>query len=187
LKDENTIRFKRKHVMKRIAIVGNGGGGKTTLSRGLGAALGLPVYHVDSLQFQPGWKVTPQVETSQKLDQIAQTNAWIIDGFGTKEVIERRFNGADTIVFVDFPLWRHYGWAFKRQMGSFKKVREELPENCPEFSLQYTWKLFRAIWRVHKEYRPWFREKIQALPPSTQCFHIKSKQDWQKFYAHYCE
>ena len=41
--------------------------------------------------------------------------AWIIDGFGGMDLIARRFAAADTIIFVDFPLYTHYWWALKRQ------------------------------------------------------------------------
>jgi adenylate kinase family enzyme len=41
--------------MKRIAIIGSGGSGKSTLARNLGDVLGLPVYHLDNLYWQPAW------------------------------------------------------------------------------------------------------------------------------------
>jgi adenylate kinase family enzyme len=34
--------------MKRVAVIGSGGSGKTTLSRQLGALLGLPVVDIDA-------------------------------------------------------------------------------------------------------------------------------------------
>jgi MoxR-like ATPase len=36
--------------MRRVAIIGNAGGGKSTLARTLGAALALPFHEVDLLQ-----------------------------------------------------------------------------------------------------------------------------------------
>lgn len=47
----------------RIAIIGNAGGGKSTLARKLGSILNIPVTHVDSVQFQSGWKRTPKEES----------------------------------------------------------------------------------------------------------------------------
>ncbi len=94
-----------------MAVIGNAGGGKTTLSRLLGEALELPVRHVDSIQYQSGWLRTPAAECDSRLDEIAAGNRWIIDGFGSNVVIERRLRAADTVVFVDFPLSVHYWWA----------------------------------------------------------------------------
>ena len=41
--------------MKRVAIIGSGGAGKSTLARALGAKTGLPVVHLDRLYWQAGW------------------------------------------------------------------------------------------------------------------------------------
>lgn len=40
---------------RRIVVVGVSGNGKTTLSRRLGARLGVPVTELDALNHQPGW------------------------------------------------------------------------------------------------------------------------------------
>ncbi len=45
--------------MKRLAIVGCAGAGKSTLARLLGQILGLPVFHLDALFWRPGWVETP--------------------------------------------------------------------------------------------------------------------------------
>jgi adenylate kinase family enzyme len=40
--------------MKRIAVIGGGGAGKTYLAHRLGRALGLPVIHLDAHYYGPG-------------------------------------------------------------------------------------------------------------------------------------
>jgi adenylate kinase family enzyme len=40
----------------RIAIIGNAGGGKTTLSLKLGRDFSLPIVHIDNLQWDKSWK-----------------------------------------------------------------------------------------------------------------------------------
>jgi adenylate kinase family enzyme len=47
---------------QRIAIIGNAGGGKSTLARRLAASHDLPLTEVDKLLWQPGWKITPEEE-----------------------------------------------------------------------------------------------------------------------------
>jgi adenylate kinase family enzyme len=167
--------------MQRIAVIGNAGGGKTTLSRLLGDCLGLPVHHVDSIQYRPGWQRTPDAECDRELDGLASSASWIIDGFGSDDAIERRLTAADTVVFVDFPLPVHYWWACKRQWQSRRRQRAELPDNCPEFTLGYSWKLARVMWQVHRDYRPWFRGLVDDLPATTAVVHIRSPGEWRAF------
>ena len=146
----------------RIAIIGNAGGGKSTLARKLGDILDIPVTHVDSIQFQSGWQRTPEKECDQNLNEIAERDRWIIDGFGSDDVIENRLKLADTVLFLDYPIWRHYWWAIKRQFAARRGQRQELPENCPEFTVAYTRELMSVMWLVHKEYTPWFRRLVKA-------------------------
>jgi adenylate kinase family enzyme len=68
--------------MTRVAIVGNAGGGKSTLGRRLAALHNLPFYSVDQIQWWPGWVAAPEREVSESLNQIAATERWIIDGWG---------------------------------------------------------------------------------------------------------
>ena len=47
---------------QRIAVIGSGGAGKSTLARQIGAILGLPVIHLDHHYWSPGWVPTPDDE-----------------------------------------------------------------------------------------------------------------------------
>ncbi len=161
---------------KRIAVIGNGGGGKTTISRQLGSYYDVPIVHVDSVQYQEGWTYTPEQDCDRILNEVADRENWLIDGFGSKPVIERRLKLANTVVFVDFPLYKHYLWAGKRQLGSWRGPRSELPIGCSEFSFKYTSKLVKVMWEVNRDYVPWFRKLVAGLPESTTLFHLRTPQ-----------
>src|SRR5580704_17126734 len=94
--------------MKRIAVIGNGGGGKSRLARKLGSALGIPVLVIDKIQFGPGLTRTPEPELTKIHEEVVDQERWIIDGFGPWPAMERRFALADTVIFIDFPIWVHF-------------------------------------------------------------------------------
>lgn len=43
----------------KIAILGTSGSGKSTLAKRLGETYGLPVLHMDTVHFLPGWVERP--------------------------------------------------------------------------------------------------------------------------------
>jgi len=168
--------------MKKIAIIGNGGGGKTTLSRRLHELYQLPITHVDSIQYTAGMKSRPIDETRKILNEVTESEKWIIDGFGPLDVMEKRFLNADLIVFVDFPLWRHYWWCTKRQIKSFWSPRKELPEGCNEASMAHTLRLYKILWRVHQQIRPQLLEIFSRPEVAPKVIPIENLVSWNQFY-----
>lgn len=48
--------------MKRVAVFGNAGGGKSTLAKTLADRTGLPLHPVDSIKYKPGGEHVPHAE-----------------------------------------------------------------------------------------------------------------------------
>ena len=160
-------------------MIGNGGGGKTTLARRLAALYDLPLSHVDSIQYLAGFARRPEDETRLMLKRLADQERWLIDGFGPLDVIAERFARADAIIFVDFPLWRHYFWAGKRQIRAAWSPRSELPEGCSEAGLGHTLRLFRILWRVHMRIRPRLIELMLQPGNRSRLIWVRNLSDWQ--------
>ncbi len=164
---------------KRLAIIGNAGGGKTTLSRALAALYNLPLTHVDALQFTSGMNIRPHSESIALLTDIQSRDEWLIDGYGPLDILEKRLERADKIIFIDFPIWRHYLWATKRQIKSLWSPRAELPENCKDATLRQTVKLYKAIWTVHTQMRPEMLRILARDGLVSKVAIIRTLSDWE--------
>jgi len=159
--------------MQKVAIIGNAGGGKSTLGRRLSACHGMPFFSVDQLQWRPGWIEAPKHELEIKLDQLAATESWIIDGWGPWQSIEHRLEAADTIIFIDLPLWMHFWLAAERQIGVARGLDRADPiEGCDR--LDATKRLFEMIWRVHTDLLPRLHQFLDRCKVGKNYHHITS-------------
>ena len=166
--------------MTRIALLGNAGGGKSTLSRRLRDRLKLPLHSIDQLQWRPGWTPVPADELAEAHVRILGGPRWIIDGWGDFSLIAERFQKADTIVLIDYPLWRHYFWALKRQFTSIFRPRADGPEGCP--LLPMTWPLLKLIRAIDRGAMPRLREYVAQLPTEKTVVWIHDLGDLQRFH-----
>jgi adenylate kinase family enzyme len=163
---------------RRIAVIGNGGGGKSALSRTLAERLGLPLHEVDAVQWLPGWRRAPLDETAALLDAWAREERWIIDGFGALPVIERRLDRAELVVYVDYALARHLWWTAKRQVMSSVRGRAWAGQRRPPPTIL----MFRTILRVHRM-RPTFLELVSRPPRDRKLVHLRSPRAAREWLA----
>jgi adenylate kinase family enzyme len=95
--------------VERVVVTGPAGAGKSELARRLGGALGVPVLHLDTLFWRPGWVARPleEWEAVQRRELAAET--WIADA-QYDDVLPDWVREADTVVVVDASplrcLWR---------------------------------------------------------------------------------
>ncbi len=145
---------------ERIAIIGSGGAGKSTLSRRLGELTGLTVVHLDTLFWCPGWVGTPQLEWEAHQREVLRIERWIMDGnFGS--TLDLRLAAADAVIFLDMPrylcLWR----VAKRLLRYHGRSRPDLPAGCPE---TFDWSFLKWVWSFPAKERPEVLQKLAGLP-----------------------
>ena len=87
---------------QRVAVIGCPGGGKSTFSRALRDATGLPLYHLDALYWRPDRTTLPREEFYPIMQEIIARDEWIIDG-NYQSTLEWRIAACDLVVFLDFP------------------------------------------------------------------------------------
>jgi adenylate kinase family enzyme len=138
----------------RIAIIGNVASGKTRLAHQISKEKNIEITHVDSIQFLPDLSIRPYKETIEILNQIQKKPSWIIDGYGPLDILEKRFEICDQIIFLDPPVWKNYWRLVLRQFKNIFSPRQELPVGHSEINWEHTLKLFKTISRHHEKMRP---------------------------------
>ena len=101
--------------MRRVAIIASAGGnGKTTLGRELARRKGVEFVEMDALVHGPGWTEISNDELRRVLEPIVQRDAWVIDGVYSHKIGNLVVDAADTIVWLDLPLWLKLRRIWKR-------------------------------------------------------------------------
>jgi hypothetical protein len=89
---------------ERILILGRTGSGKTTLARELAAALGVPHVELDALYFGPDLSRAPLDVLRERTSAAIAGERWVTDG-NKRAVRDLVWPRADTIVWLDYPVW----------------------------------------------------------------------------------
>jgi adenylate kinase family enzyme len=158
--------------MKRVAVFGNAGGGKSTIARCLAELTGLPLYVADMMQFAAGGVKVPQPEFLQAHADVLRRDEWIIDGFGSATLSWERFAVADTLVYIDLPLLIHYGLVTKRLIKGLFATPKGWPEGSPLWSS--TLSSYRVIPLCNRNLTPKYRLLVAEAAASKRVHHLKS-------------
>jgi adenylate kinase family enzyme len=117
--------------MKKIVIVGCCGGGKTTLAYELAKKLSLEVYDLDDHFWHAGWITTPDDRWSEIQHDLVSRDKWIISGTYLS-TLNIRIDAADTIIFLDLPLWLCFWRVIKRKVKNYCHLERSLPRRIQD-------------------------------------------------------
>jgi len=87
--------------MRRIAVVGSSGSGKTTMAATLAKRLGLAHIELDAIFHQPDWQQLDGDEFSRRVEAATEVEGWTLCGNYSK-IDHIRFGRADTVVWLDY-------------------------------------------------------------------------------------
>jgi adenylate kinase family enzyme len=166
--------------MRRIAVIGCGGAGKTTLANELGRRLGLPVLHVDRFYWQQrpgvGLVASPPEAWHRSHEEMVSGERWVIDGMKLA-VLPQRLAAADTVVFLDLPAWRCLWGVLKRRLRYRGRMHPELGV-YDRINADFV----RWIWSFRATARP----RILALLAASTCdvVVLRSHREARTFLQH---
>jgi adenylate kinase family enzyme len=166
--------------MRRVAVIGCAGAGKSTFAQRLGERLGIPVTHLDTLYWKPGWQETPKDEWAALMGELVTGESWLIDGnYGG--TMGQRLMAADTVIYLDVPrrvcMWRVVKrWAMYRWQS-----RPDMADGCPE---RLDFKFLKWVWSYRANSRP---ATLSALDEKDRTggkvFVLRSNGDIEEFLA----
>jgi adenylate kinase family enzyme len=160
--------------MRRVAVIGCGGAGKTTLSRELGRRLGLPVVHIDG-HYWRGADARRGDDWPELHARLIAGDRWVLDGM-KPGVLAERLERADTVVFLDLPRRTCLRDVVARRLRHLGRVRADTG-TYDRLELPF----LRWIWRFGRDVRP----AILAALGSCSCdvVVLRSRREIDRYLA----
>ncbi len=164
----------------RIVIIGNAGGGKSTLARAMAARRDLPLVEVDKLLWQPDWSEISDTDYEAQHAPLIASEKWMIEGLGKLATIRDRMLRATWIILIDMPIWMHFWLAAERQIAWAKGELEHPPAGNHTFIT--TRDMFETLWETEQEMMPTIRANVdEAEAAGIKVTRIASVDDLNAF------
>jgi adenylate kinase family enzyme len=155
------VRHLRSHQVRRIAVFGCGGAGKTTLARALGDRLGLPVVHGD----------LHRAEWERFQRTVLARDAWVIDAMRLGS-LDERLAAADTAIFIDRGALACLLGILRRRLCYRGGMHVEA--GVADF---ISWEFVRWVVSFRHEYRPRVLELLAQYEDSTEIIVLRSRRE----------
>ncbi|WP_176037521.1 DNA topology modulation protein FlaR [Brucella tritici] len=164
---------------KRIMIIGGAGSGKSSLARALGEVTGLPVVHIDTLYWQPGWTMRSRDEIGRLTKEAANQDRWIFEG-NHSETMNYRALRADMLIFLDISTMRRLWRVLKRTVIHYGRSRPDMAEGCVE---RFDWDFLKWVAGYRKNGRIRALAFLEKAPQHLSKHHLRSPYDVKRFLA----
>jgi len=165
--------------MKKIAVFGKPGGGKSTLSKKLALSTGIKLYPLDSIEYQKNGKKVDSDTYENAHKRILSEDNWIIDGLGGIESFYIRLQTADTLIYIDLPYIVHYWWVTKRFFKGLFKTPQGWPDSCS--ITKGTIQSYKVLKICPNFWNDKLLERIEKLADGKLFYHIKSVSELNHF------
>ncbi|MGV6851125.1 MAG: adenylate kinase [bacterium] len=165
--------------MRKIAVFGKPGSGKSTLSKKLAAATGITLHQLDSIVYKSNGEMVDRKIYDRRHEDILSSDRWIIDGFGLVDSFNMRLEAADTLIYIDLPYANSYWFVTKRFLkGLFVK-----PEGWPDGSsvLQGTLASYKVLKLCPQFWNESFMQRLETISDEKSLHVIRSISELNSF------
>ena len=158
--------------MKKIAVFGKPGSGKSTLSKRLALSTGIQLHALDSILYKTNGDLVERKIYDEAHEKILLSERWIIDGLGPMDSFYKRLNAADTLIYIELPYVFSYWFVAKR----FFKGLLATPEGWPEGSsvLKGTWQSYKVLKRCPQFWNKQFLRSLEDISTNKTLYVIRS-------------
>ncbi len=158
--------------MKKIAVFGKPGSGKSTFSKKLASATGIKLHALDSIIYKKNGDLVDPKIYHQKHENILSSDSWIIDGFGPVESFYHRLDVADTLIYIELPYPISYYLVTKRLL----KGLVVKPEGWPDGSsvLKGTLESYKVLKLCPRFWNEQFMQKLEKISAKKSLHVIRS-------------
>jgi adenylate kinase family enzyme len=166
---------------ERVLVIGNPGGGKSTVSAALAERLDLENISMDRDVFWlPGWVLRDRQEQRAILAGMVSGDRWVMDGTGVSS-FDLRLPRADLVIWVRVPRLLSLWGVLSRAMKFRGKVRPDMAPACPEQlpDLEF----LRYIWTFDQVQTPKVIAAVEEFGPEKPVVAIKSRRDMRRLLA----
>ncbi|MDA9008707.1 hypothetical protein N9K16_01960 [Alphaproteobacteria bacterium] len=113
--------------MPRFLVVGNLGSGHITTAQALATERNLPFVDLETIYWQPGWKLASIAERQSALGRIAERDNWVVAGQAARlEEI------ADEVIRIDRCKLLCLMTYLRQALPYLFRNRPGMPAHCPE-------------------------------------------------------
>lgn len=165
--------------MKKIAVFGKPGSGKSTLSKNLASATGIRLYALDAIVYNKNGDLVDRETYDRAHENILSSENWIIDGFGPIDSFYRRLNVADTLIYIDLPYIVSY-WLVSKRLLKGLVVK---PEGWPDGSsvLKGSLESYKVLKLCPKFWNDSFMQQLEKLSVNKSLYVIRSMSELNNF------
>jgi len=170
--------------MKKIAVFGKPGSGKSILSKNLSLATGIQLHQLDSILYKNNGDQVDRKMFNEEHERILSSRTWIIDGFGPIDSFYKRLNIADTLIYIELPYIVSYWFVTKRLLKGIYVRPDGWPNGSSIF--KGTFESYKTLKLCPKFWNDDFMKKLKKISTEKSVYVIQSIPELNGFIEKTC-